>query len=187
MKAVHVAQITSKVLHPLVMMGLTSVLMGVLTNRTAVQGVLSTTVLAVCLLPGTIYYVVAQKNPAAVRHRYRMELMLLIAGFAATLLIYSVLGVPRIALVSLVIGIIAGAGATIINRFWDISFHAATSAGCAALFVAISWPATIALIFLSILVGLARLPIKQHSLPQVIGGWIYGFGCTAMLVLLLAH
>lgn len=187
MKAIHIAQVTSKVLHPLVMMGLTSVLMGVLTNRTALQGVVYTTVLAVCLLPGTIRYVAAQKNPAGIRHRYRMELMLLIAGFAATLLIYGMLGVPRIALVSLVIGIIAGAGATIINRFWDMSFHAATSAGCAALFVAISWPVTMGLMFLSLLVGLARLPIKQHSLPQVVGGWIYGFGCTAMLVFLLAR
>lgn len=186
MKAIHVAQVTSKVLHPLVMMGLTSVLMGALTNRTVMQGILYTTVLAVCLLPGTICYVAAQNNPAQTPRRYRMELMLLLTGFAATLLIYSVLGVPRIALVSLVIGMIAGAGATIINRFWDISFHAATSAGCAALFVAISWPTTMGLMFLSLLVGLARLPIKQHSLPQVVGGWIYGFGCTAILVFLLA-
>lgn len=109
--------------------------------------------------------------------------MLVIAGFAATLLMDGLLGVPRIALVSLVIGMIAGAGATIINRFWDMSFHAATSAGCAALFVAISWPLTMGLMFLSLVVGLARLPMKHHTLPHVVGGWIYGFGCTILLPL----
>lgn len=182
-----VAHVTSRLLHPFVMMGLTSVLMGVVTQRTLAQGMLYTAILAVCLLPGILWYGAVHTNRLKTSHQYRGELILLIAGFAATLVIYSLIGVPRIALLSLVIGIVAGAGATIINRFWDISLHAATSAGCAALFVAISWPATIGLAILSVLVGLARLPIKQHSLAQVVGGWMYGFGCTAILILLLTR
>lgn len=182
-----VAHVISRLLHPFVMMGLTSVLMGVLTQRTLEQGLLYTAILALCLLPGVLWYGAVRTDRLKTSHRYRVELVLLLVGFAATLLIYSLIGVPRIALLSLVIGILTGAGATIINRFWDMSFHAATSAGCAALFVAISWPVTMGLLFLSLLVGLARLPIKQHSLAQVVGGWSYGFACTAILVLLLVR
>jgi membrane-associated phospholipid phosphatase len=182
-----VAHVISRLLHPFVMMGLTSVLMGLLTQRTLEQGTLYTAILALCLLPGILWYSAVRTNRLKPSHPYRVELLLLLVGFAATLLIYNLIGVPRIALLSLVVGIIAGAGATIINRVWDISFHAATSAGCAALFVVISWPATVGLAILSLVVGLARLPIKQHSLAQVVGGWIYGFGCTTILMLLLTR
>jgi membrane-associated phospholipid phosphatase len=37
---------------------------------------------------------------------------------------------------------------------------------------------------LAVLVGLSRIPLGQHTLPQVGAGWALGFGLTSLFLLL---
>ncbi len=56
--------------------------------------------------------------------------------------------------------------------------------GCVALLIPISPPIATCISVLAILAGLARLPIHEHTLVQVLAGWLYGFGVTTTLLII---
>lgn len=132
------------------------------------------------LLPGIVIYLKNKDNNQKIRY----DLLLAIIGFILVLIIYIVINAPISLIYAFIAGVLGGIGIAIISYYWDISLHAATTAGCAALFIAISWPTTLVLLFISVIVGSTRIPLKKHSVTQVIAGWIYGFGLTAALVLM---
>jgi membrane-associated phospholipid phosphatase len=79
---------------------------------------------------------------------------------------------PLISRACIFAAILAAIVAAVINRFSKVSVHAMTAAGC-----------TIVLLYLSLLAGLlmataaaavswSRIPLKRHTLPQVITGWV---------------
>jgi len=94
--------------------------------------------------------------------------------------------------------IVGGAGlailaVTVINRWWKISGHAAGMGGlCGVVFfmmisevevAPLQWE-FLALIFLSGLVGTARLILDRHTPWQVGAGWLVGFAGSFLLPLL---
>jgi membrane-associated phospholipid phosphatase len=148
-------------------------------------------ILVVGLLPGLLHiYLKTRRGDFGHYHlllkeERRVVLPLLFAGMVASFVLYILTQAPSIMLRGMVVGLLAGVGAMAISRFWKISLHAAVAMGCAALFIPISWTILLVIGSLGIIVGASRLVVKHHTPAQVIGGWIYGFGITSLLVRLL--
>ncbi len=79
----------------------------------------------------------------------------------------------------------------IINVWWKISTHTAAIGGVAGALIGFSilfffnpmwWFCWVML--LSGVVGTARMLLHQHSLPQVVGGFLLGFICSFFVILL---
>jgi hypothetical protein len=131
------------------------------------RGLFYTGIFLLSLMPGLFVYIRLKRSK--VQHR-RYDLLLFTGGFALTVIVYFILDAPPQLIQAFVIGIVGAIGIIVINRWWDISLHAAIPAGCAALFLPISLPIASVLGVISLAVGLARIPIKQHTLPQVVYG-----------------
>jgi membrane-associated phospholipid phosphatase len=86
----------------------------------------------------------------------------------------------------MVTGVLAGAGAVVISRFWKISLHSAVAMGCAALLIPFSWMLAATFAILAVVVGVARLMVRHHTWGQVVVGWGYGFCVSALLLWLLS-
>jgi len=82
----------------------------------------------------------------------------------------------------MLISLLVGSGILVITRFWKISAHSAVAMICAALFIPFSIPIMLTLMVMGFLVGCSRLLVQHHTPAQVIGGWAYGFGATALLL-----
>jgi membrane-associated phospholipid phosphatase len=176
------AQLISRVAHPINIICLTLLIINSAAQGNALLGLIDTTILLLGLLPAILYLVTTRHTPTA-NQKY-VAICLLLLGVAATIGIYAA-GTRSVTQIrSLAVGIIGGIGITLIHRYWNISFHAATSMGCVALLIPISPPIASCIGILAVLAGLARLPIHEHTLFQVLAGWLYGFGVTAMLLIL---
>jgi hypothetical protein len=178
-----IAYTISILFHPLVLILTLTALIGSQVRSSAILGVRDALILALCLLPGLLYLLVAKRNGQPV-HYHRVVLPLMLVGLVVSFFIYRYIGTPNTALRGLAIALVVGVGATIIDRFWDMSFHASIAMSCAALLIPFSFYQMVVTAIIGIVVGVARLPIKQHTIPQVVAGWIYGFGVTMVLVIL---
>lgn len=78
---------------------------------------------------------------------------------------------------------------SLINIWWKISAHAAGAGAMTAgiviygLFFGVNvvWPLCI-MILLSGMLGTARMILKQHSLAQILAGYLNGFICTMIII-----
>jgi membrane-associated phospholipid phosphatase len=178
-----IAHAVSILFHPLVLILMLTVLISGQVRSSAILGVRDALILALCLLPGFLYLLVAKRQNQSVRY-HRVVLPLMLVGLVISFFIYRSIGTPNIALRGLAIALVVGMGATVIDRFWNMSFHASIAMSCAALLIPFSLYQMVVIAIIGIVVGIARLPIKQHTIPQVVAGWLYGFGATAVLVIL---
>ena len=147
-------------------------------------------VLFLCgLLPG-IAFIYLKKRRGDFGHYHLLliqersvVLPILLAGLAATLALFIVVKAPAGIISSIAICLAGGIGITIISRFWKISLHSAIAMGCASLLLSISCQYSLVAGVLSLLVGISRLFVRQHTTLQVIAGWVYGFAVTRVLIL----
>jgi membrane-associated phospholipid phosphatase len=160
---------------------ISAIILNIVIQNSIVLGLRDTVILICCLIPGIIHFATGGNKT---KKRF-ITLLLMLSGLVTLLAAYYLIDTPPTTLKGLVISIIVGSGAIIIDRFWDMSFHASISMSCAALFIPFSTAIMLIVGSLSIIVGLARLPIKQHTPIQVIAGWVYGYGLTSVLVFLL--
>jgi hypothetical protein len=180
----------SYALHPAVLLLLTMALVSPSGQSGAGRAPLDVGILLLGLLPG-LGYIAWKVRRGAVSHPHlllkeerRVVLPLFLLGFAGSLLLYWLSGAPAFIATGMAIGLLEGAALTVITRFWKISFHACVSMTCAA-FLLPSSATLAALMGLAALVaGVARLPIKHHTLAQVVAGWAFGFGVTLALLTL---
>lgn len=86
----------------------------------------------------------------------------------ATLLIF---GAPKILIACFFAAILALLAGTLLNTQTKISAHMAAMGGCAAVLFYVSPGLGILMVAASIVVGWARIYLKQHTLGQVILGW----------------
>lgn len=185
------ASVLSYVLHPAVLMLATVVLISSQMRSSLVLTLMDLIILLAGLLPGLLYIYVRTKRGKfshyhlLLKEERRIVLPLLLLGMVASFVLFVVAKAPSIMLREMVIGLLAGAGAVVISLFWKISLHSAVAAGCAALFVPFSWSMVVILLFLALLVGVLRLVVRHHTPAQVIGGLLYGFGISSLLVYLL--
>lgn len=186
-----VADGLSYVLHPAVLMLVTVVLISGRSRNNPALTLMDVAILIGGLLPGLLFiYFKTRRGDFSHYHlllkeERRVVLPLLLVGMLAAFALYVLTGAPAMMLRGMVIGLLAGVGAIVISRFWKMSLHAAVGMGCAALFIPISWAMVAAMAALSVIVGITRLVVKHHTIAQVVGGWIYGFGVASLLVKLL--
>jgi membrane-associated phospholipid phosphatase len=79
---------------------------------------------------------------------------------------------PLISRACIFAAILAAAAAAVINRFSKVSVHAMTAAGCAIVLLYLSLLAGLLMVTAAAAVSWSRIPLKRHTLPQVITGWI---------------
>jgi membrane-associated phospholipid phosphatase len=111
---------------------------------------------------------------------------ILLAGVGTASVVYMLMGAEATQIRSLYVGIVPGVGIILLHRCWNISLHAATATACVALVLPLSSLVATFLSIPAIAVGLARLPLRQHTLPQVLAGWAYGFGMITIFLHLLS-
>jgi len=178
-------------LHPAVLMVLTVILISGHARNSLALTLMDMAILIAGLLPGLLYIYIRTKQGhfshyhLLLKEERRIVLPLLFLGMVGSFVLYALTQAPAIMLRGMLIGLLAGAGAILISRFWKISLHAAVAMGCAALFIPISWSILLGISALGIVVGISRLVVKHHTPAQVIGGWIYGLGVTSLLVWIL--
>ena len=179
------------ILHPAVLMVFAILLLSARLRHNALLTLMDMGILVAGLFPGLLYvYVKTRRGDFGHYHlllkeERRIALPLVFVGLVGSFVLYALTGAPAIMMRCEVVGLVVGAGAMIISRFWKISLHATIAMGCAALFIPVSPTILLVLAVLGILVGISRLVVKHHTPAQVIGGWLYGFGVTALLVWLL--
>jgi membrane-associated phospholipid phosphatase len=179
------------ILHPAVLMVFAILLLSARLRHNALLTLMDMGILVAGLFPGLLYvYVKTRRGDFGHYHlllkeERRIVLPLVFVGLVGSFVLYALTGAPAIMMRCEVVGLVVGAGAIIISRFWKISLHATIAMGCAALFIPISPTILVVMAVLGILVGISRLVVKHHTLAQVIGGWLYGFGVTGILVWLL--
>jgi len=118
------------------------------------------------------------------RHISVRELRLVPLGFtlaclAATLVVLEAGGAPRQS-VPLMADILVGLAVfTAVTLVWKVSLHTAVTAGCVTILCHVIGPPCAMLAPLVVLVGWARVRLRQHTLAQVVGGVLLG---TAVVV-----
>jgi membrane-associated phospholipid phosphatase len=174
-------------------MMLTVVLVSIWTRDNPIWAVFDLGILIIGLLPGLFYiYIKTRQGHFTHFHLLLKEeryiaLPLLFVGLLVSLGLYRLTQAPAIMMRGMAIGLVAGLGAIIISRFWKISLHAAVAMGCAGLFIPISWISAGVFAILGLIVGIARLRVRHHTLAQVVVGWIYGFGMGSLSVIWLRN
>jgi len=98
----------------------------------------------------------------------------LVAGGGLILLTTIIIlgGAPLISRACIFAAILAAAVAAVINRFSKVSVHAMTAAGCAIVLLYLSLLAGLLMATAAAAVSWSRIPLKRHTLPQVITGWV---------------
>lgn len=186
-----IAHQISLLFHPAVIMVLAAIFLSSYVRQDAKLVVVDIVILLGSILPGLIYiYIKARRGDFSHYHlllkqERRIVFPILLAGLVGAFVLYLLIGAPPLLIRGMVAGILGGAGAAIISRFWKISIHAAVAMGCAALFLPVSIPLMFGFVALGLIAGLARLPIKHHTPAQVVVGWLYGFGLTSTLLWLM--
>jgi membrane-associated phospholipid phosphatase len=179
--------IISTYFRPLTFVLITSWFINVSLYQDLLRALVNPTILVVCLLPGIVFI----KRQKARHHGWYsrgMAFGLLMIGFFGAILIYIGTHTPDSIIQDSVIAFGVILVTMLINRFWwDISFHATIPMCCVALLVPVSTMAAALSGLLALLVGISRVPLRQHTLLQVVVGWTFGFGLTWLLLVGVPH
>ncbi len=178
-----IAHVVSKIVDPIHIGCLTVLLVNILARGNMLHALIDTIILLVCLVPGIAYRIHTRNH----HERYKLYTMsILLAGVGTASVVYMLMGAEATQIRSLYVGIVPGVGIILLHRCWNISLHAATATACVALVLPLSSLVATFLSIPAIAVGLARLPLRQHTLPQVLAGWAYGFGMITIFLHLLS-
>jgi membrane-associated phospholipid phosphatase len=175
-----VAQVISTIVDPIYIGCLTLLIVNTLVRGNILRALVDTSILLVCLVPGIVYRIHTRTYDNDIYKVYTM--CILLVGVGTTSVLYTLIGAEATQIRSLYIGILPGIGIILLHQRWNISLHAATAMACVALLLPLSALAATFLSVPAIAVGLARLPLRQHTVPQVLAGWAYGFGTITILL-----
>jgi membrane-associated phospholipid phosphatase len=186
------ADVLSYVLHPAVLMLATVIIISSRVRNDLLAVALDVVILLAGLLPGLLYIFVRTRRGEfshyhlLLKEERRVVLPMLLLGMVGSFVLYVMTKAPPVMLQSMVTGVLAGAGAVVISRFWKISLHSAVAMGCAALLIPFSWMLAATFAILAVVVGIARLMVRHHTWGQIVVGWGYGFCVSALLLWLLS-
>lgn len=119
------------------------------------------------------------------RHLRIMPYVFSLAGYGACVWVLQSAGVFHFILSIVVATMIVQVACTIINLWWKISTHTAAIGGFAGALCMFSlyfgfnpvWWLCLMVILAGIL-GTSRMILRQHSLSQVVGGFVIGLACA---------
>jgi hypothetical protein len=157
----------SKYLHPLMFVNISSWIVNLYIYHNPLRALLNPTILLVLLLPG-VFYIKREKARRNGVYNRGIAFITIMFGFFGAILIYILTRTPDVIIYNAVIAFVVIMIAMIINRFWwDISFHSAIPMCCVALLVPVSGGAALFVGLFALLVGLSRIPIRQHTVHQL--------------------
>ena len=124
-------------------------------------------------------------------HRH-MPYVLTLLSYTACLLLFSRINATMFFRGIIMASLVAQVICVLVNTRWKISTHMVGIGGLLGMIIAFSdlfrynpvWP-TCGLLLVSGLLGTSRMILRQHSLSQVVVGFLVGFACS-MLFLLFA-
>jgi hypothetical protein len=175
--------------HPTLMIALGFFLIGVHANQSVAVALIDMALFVIGAIPALAYHYAARRqvrDHVQVRQYHRITMLLVVTGLALTFGALLLRAAPADELWRLAIIMLAIVGGIAVNRVTQMSFHASMSMIGAGALIGISWGVVALFAAVSIAVGLARLPLRQHTLGQVVLGWAYGF-FTPSLFLLMLH
>jgi membrane-associated phospholipid phosphatase len=185
-KSVRIAKWFSHVFHPFVLSVITLSLTIYLSTGLLGLAVLWTAVGAAALiLPMAIFIAIMVKigrySDFDVSIREQRTGPYLVAGAGMILfLTASTLGDgPLISRACIYAAILAAVVGAVINRFSKVSIHAMTAAGCAVVLLYLSLLAGLLMVTAAAAVSWSRIPLKRHTLPQVLTGWAVAIASVA--------
>lgn len=88
---------------------------------------------------------------------------------------------PRIIQACLLAAVAANGISALVNRITKISVHAAAMAGCSTVLFTVWPPLGVGLGVMTLIVGWARIRLKQHSAGQVLLGWMVAVACVGIV------
>ncbi|MBM3130608.1 MAG: hypothetical protein FJ009_18510 [Chloroflexi bacterium] len=101
--------------------------------------------------------------------------------FILGLVLYILLGAPRILIACLLAAVVALAMGTLVTTRTKASAHAGVTAGCAAVLFFVSVPLGVFVSLAALTVGWARIHLRQHTPVQVILGWVIALVSVAIV------
>jgi membrane-associated phospholipid phosphatase len=114
--------------------------------------------------------------------QHRFSLYLFGGGcFILGVVLFAMLGAPRILVASLLAALVALAIGTLVTTRTKASVHAGVTAGCAAVLFFVSLPSALLVTVAALTVGWARVYLHQHTPPQVVLGWAIALVSVAIV------
>lgn len=186
------AELVSKIFHPLIIVIPTLVIAMLQTGSTLGQALLWTLVSACIVnipMALLIYSGVRSgryTDMSVSLREQRRSIYLVGAATLVVLLLVLILGKAPIVLIAcLVSAVIATLLGYTINRFTKLSIHSAAMAGCAAVLL---WTAPVVgwiLVIFAPLVAWARIRLKHHTVVQILIGWMVAMACVFIVFSLM--
>jgi len=124
------------------------------------------------------------RNVGARRPRL-VVLAFITASVAAGLILLAVLGAPALLTGYLGFMLASVAALAAITAVWKISIHCAVAAGSVTILALLYGPPALAGFLLAGLLGWSRVAVRDHTVPQVIGGTVLGAAAAALAYALL--
>lgn len=187
-----IGRFLSQVFHPIVNGCASFLVVGALTSEFADrrwQGVgWALVCIASLVLPPTIYFYYrlwrgsyADDDVSHRQQRTGLYVFSLGSMVLTTLALYALsLPTPFLRLIGAAIGIVVAC--MLINFVWKISVHSATIATLATLSTKLLLPLGVVLWIVAIAVGWARIRTGNHTIAQVVGGWIVAIAGVLLAV-----
>jgi hypothetical protein len=119
------------------------------------------------------------------RRQRRLPLVYGLTSVLVGLGVLVLLGAPRALLAMMLVMFAVGVAATAVNQVWKLSFHAAVSAGSAAVLVIVFGPALLVSAAVVAAVAWSRVRLADHTGGQVVAGALVGVAVAVPVFTLL--
>lgn len=181
-------RLLSNIFHPVVLSVFTFLLVGCYSGPTLAKGLWwAALCIALQIIPGTLFFIMRMRQGAYTdedvsQRQQRNGLYLFsIVSNAVGLAIVWLAGIPPLFMALQISGFVLSVLAWLINLFWKISVHAASSALCATVALLLQPALGAALWLCVVLVGWARVRTRNHTLGQVVAGMTLAACCVAII------
>lgn len=182
------AQVLSWVFHPFVISVPTLWYAAYAMTRDAVASAMWTAFFVVIVILPAIVFIALRVRSGQYRdadvsvRQHRFSIYFFGGGcFVLGLILFVILGAPRILVASLFAAIVSLALGTLVTTRTKASAHAGVTAGCAAVLFFVSLPLSVLVSFAALTVGWARIYLHQHTPTQVVLGWAIALVSVALV------
>jgi hypothetical protein len=183
-----IAELVSKVFHPLIIVIPTLIIAMLQTGSTLPQALLWT-LLAACIVnvPMALLIFSGVRSgrytdmSVSIREQ-RRSIYLVGAATLIVLLVVLILGnAPQVLIACLISAVIATFLGYWINRYTKLSIQSAAMAGCVTVLLWTTPVVGIVLALFTPLVGWARIRLKHHTVLQILIGWMVALVCVMVV------